>query len=51
MRGALEEIRDVANVSEGVQFYAMLAEKALPTNAATINCMIYCITKHWGICQ
>ena len=29
MRDALEEIRDVANVSEGVQFYAMLAEKAL----------------------
>ena len=26
---ALEQIRDVANVSEGVQFYAMLAEKAL----------------------
>jgi hypothetical protein len=29
MRDALEEIRDIANVSEGVQFYAMLAEKAL----------------------
>ena len=29
LRQALEEIRDVANVSEGVEFYAMLAEKAL----------------------
>jgi len=29
MKNALEEIRDVANVSEGVQFYAMVAEKAL----------------------
>jgi hypothetical protein len=26
---ALEEIRDVARVSEGVEFYAMLAQKAL----------------------
>ena len=29
MKSALEEIRDVANISEGVQFYAMVAEKAL----------------------
>ena len=29
LRAALEEIRDVARVSEGVEFYAMLAEKAL----------------------
>ena len=29
LREALEEIRDVARVSEGVEFYAMLAEKAL----------------------
>tara|TARA_R110000787_G_scaffold121409_3_gene232286 strand:+ start:1288 stop:1506 length:219 start_codon:yes stop_codon:yes gene_type:complete len=28
-REALEEIRDVAAVSEGVEFYAMLAEKGL----------------------
>ena len=28
-RAALEEIRDVAKVSEGVEFYAMIAEKAL----------------------
>lgn len=28
MRG-LEEIRDVARLSEGVEFYAMLAEKTL----------------------
>jgi len=26
---ALEEIKDVARISEGVEFYAMLAEKAL----------------------
>lgn len=26
---ALQEIRDVANVSDGVGFYAMLADKAL----------------------
>jgi len=26
---ALEEIRDVARLSDGVEFYAMLAEKAL----------------------
>ena len=26
---ALEEIKDVAQISEGVEFYAMLAEKAL----------------------
>lgn len=26
---ALEEIRDVARVSDGVEFYAMLSEKAL----------------------
>ena len=26
---ALEEIRDIARVSEGVEFYAMLAQKAL----------------------
>ena len=29
LRQALEEIRDVASVSEGVEFYAMLADKAL----------------------
>jgi len=29
LRGALEEIRDTARVSEGVEFYAMLADKAL----------------------
>jgi hypothetical protein len=29
LREALEEIRDVARVSEGVEFYAMLADKAL----------------------
>ena len=29
LRLALEEIRDVALVSEGVEFYAMLADKAL----------------------
>lgn len=29
MRRALEEIRDVANVSDGVEFYAMLAQKGL----------------------
>jgi|TARA_R110000787_G_scaffold214528_2_gene323735 hypothetical protein len=28
-RDALIEIRDIAKVSEGVEFYAMLAEKAL----------------------
>ena len=27
---ALEEIRDIARVSDGVEFYAMLADKALP---------------------
>jgi hypothetical protein len=26
---ALEEIRDIAAISEGVEFYAMLAEKAI----------------------
>lgn len=29
LREALEEIRDIAAVSEGVEFYAMLAQKAL----------------------
>jgi len=29
LRAALREIRDVARVSEGVEFYAMLAEKGL----------------------
>ena len=29
LRKALEEIRDVAAISEGVEFYAMLAQKAL----------------------
>ena len=29
LRKALEEIRDVAQVSEGVEFYAMIADKAL----------------------
>ena len=29
LRSALTEIRDVARVSEGVEFYAMLADKAL----------------------
>jgi len=29
LREALTEIRDVANVSEGVEFYAMLAQQAL----------------------
>jgi hypothetical protein len=29
LRDALTEIRDVARVSEGVDFYAMLADKAL----------------------
>ena len=29
LRTALEEIRDVAQVSEGVEFYAMIADKAL----------------------
>tara|TARA_R110000824_G_scaffold104562_2_gene248178 strand:- start:721 stop:873 length:153 start_codon:yes stop_codon:yes gene_type:complete len=29
LRTALEEIRDIAAVSEGVEFYAMLADKAL----------------------
>jgi len=29
LRGALEKIRDTARVSEGVEFYAMLADKAL----------------------
>jgi len=28
-RDALIEIRDIARVSEGVEFYAMLADKAL----------------------
>lgn len=28
-RKALKEIRDIARVSEGVEFYAMLAQKAL----------------------
>ena len=28
-RTALEEIRDIAAISEGVEFYAMLAERAL----------------------
>jgi hypothetical protein len=32
MRKALEEIRDIARVSEGVEFYAMLAQKALDGN-------------------
>lgn len=29
LRGALEEIRDIARVSEGTEFYAMLAERGL----------------------
>jgi|TARA_R100000306_G_C4316672_1_gene112998 hypothetical protein len=29
LRKALEDIRDIAVVSEGVEFYAMLAERAL----------------------
>tara|TARA_R110000824_G_scaffold127033_1_gene286948 strand:- start:632 stop:817 length:186 start_codon:yes stop_codon:yes gene_type:complete len=29
LRTALEEIRDIAAISEGVEFYAMLAERAL----------------------
>ena len=29
LRQALKEIRDIANVSEGTAFYAMLADKAL----------------------
>ncbi len=29
LRSALEEIRDVARVSDGVEFYAMIAERAL----------------------
>ena len=29
LRSALTEIRDIARVSEGVEFYAMLADKAL----------------------
>jgi hypothetical protein len=29
MQKALEEIRDVARVSEGVEFYAMLADRGL----------------------
>lgn len=29
LRTALEEIKDVAQASEGVEFYAMLADKAL----------------------
>ena len=29
LRHALEEIRDIANISEGTAFYAMLADKAL----------------------
>ena len=29
LRAALEEIRDVAAISEGVEFYAMLADRAL----------------------
>ena len=29
LRAALEEIRDIAAISEGVEFYAMLADRAL----------------------
>jgi len=29
LEGSLREIRDIALVSEGVEFYAMLADKAL----------------------
>lgn len=29
MRAVLNEIREVANASEGVEFYAMLAERGL----------------------
>jgi|TARA_R110000822_G_scaffold4503_1_gene19385 hypothetical protein len=29
MRAALNEIREIANASEGVEFYAMLAERGL----------------------
>ena len=29
MRAALNEIRDIAQVSDGVEFYAMLAERGL----------------------
>ena len=29
LEGSLREIRDIARVSEGVEFYAMLADKAL----------------------
>jgi len=29
MRAALNEIREIANCSEGVEFYAMLAERGL----------------------
>ncbi len=29
LKTALEEIRDIARAPEGVEFYAMLAEKAL----------------------
>tara|TARA_R110000787_G_scaffold78897_1_gene172356 strand:- start:1933 stop:2067 length:135 start_codon:yes stop_codon:yes gene_type:complete len=32
-KAALEEIRDVAQISEGVEFYAMLADKALKGEA------------------
>lgn len=29
LRAALEDIRDIAVISDGVEFYAMLADKAL----------------------
>ena len=32
LRKALEEIRDVARCSDGVDFYAMLAERGLDDN-------------------
>ena len=35
LREALVEIRDVANISEGVGFYAMLAQKALDKDDAS----------------
>jgi|TARA_R110000823_G_scaffold99584_1_gene214932 hypothetical protein len=31
-KNALEEIRDTASISEGVEFYAFLADKALNPN-------------------
>ena len=37
LKAALEEIRDIANTSDGVEFYAMLADKALTYRKDTLG--------------